>query len=250
MSFYTNIEWTETTWNPVTGCTKISNGCKNCYAERLAIRLKLMNNPRYKNGFKVTLHPDQVNLPLRWKKSRMIFVNSMSDLFHNEVPVDFIKSIFETMRKAQHHVFQVLTKRSNRLLDLAPQLVWTDNIWMGVTVEDTKAIKRIYDLQKTKAKIKFISAEPLLEDISRDLPLQGINWLIAGGESGPFARPIKAEWVRNLRDHCLSSDVPFFFKQWGGHNKKSSGRILDGQTWSQMPSMQANHQTNFSLLQL
>lgn len=236
MTFNTHIEWTDSTWNPVTGCTKISSGCLNCYAERLALRLQSMGNPRYKNGFKITLHPDQIELPLKWKKPRMVFVNSMSDLFHEEIPFEFIEEVFKTMIKAKQHTFQVLTKRSENLLKLAPLLPWSDNIWMGVTVENRKTINRIYDLQKVPAKIKFISSEPLLEDL-RILPLHGIDWLIVGGESGPHARPMKVEWVRKLREQCLASSVPFFFKQWGGHNKKAAGRILDGRTWNQMPNL-------------
>jgi len=234
MNCRSKIEWTETTWNPVTGCTKISNGCKNCYAERMANRLHLMGNPRYKNGFNITLHTDLINLPLRWKKPRLIFVNSMSDLFHNDVPFDFIKDIFNTMSKANHHTFQILTKRSLRLAKVATELPWTNNIWMGVTVEDKNSIERIYDLQKVPAKIKFISAEPLLDDLP-DLPLKGTDWLIAGGESGPFARPVEKTWIRNLRNQCIAFNIPFFFKQWGGHNKKAAGRILDGRIWNQMP---------------
>jgi len=238
MTLNSQIEWTGATWNPVTGCTKISDGCRNCYAERLALRLKAMGNARYNNGFQLTLHPDLMDLPLKWKGPKLIFVNSMSDLFHEKIPLEFIEKIFETMSNANHHTFQILTKRSKRMAAIASQLPWPENVWMGVTVEDKKAISRIFDLQKTPAKVKFISAEPLLEDLP-NLPLQGIDWLIAGGESGPFARPMLIAWVRSLRDQCLKSDVPFFFKQWGGHNKKAAGRVLDGQTWNQMPPLQS-----------
>ncbi|AGL02462.1 DUF5131 family protein [Desulfoscipio gibsoniae] len=235
MAVNSKIEWTEATWNPVTGCSKISQGCKNCYAERLAKRLHAMGNPRYKNGFNVTLHRDLVSLPLKWKKPRMIFVNSMSDLFHEEIPFEFIKAVFNTMVNADHHIFQVLTKRNKRMIELAPMLPWPNNIWMGVTVENQAVINRIHDLRQTPAKIKFISAEPLLSDLP-DFPCKGVDWVIAGGESGPGARPMHPDWARSLRDQCQDAGVPFFFKQWGGFNKKAAGRILDGQTWNQLPN--------------
>ncbi|MFC1634936.1 DUF5131 family protein [Planctomycetota bacterium] len=234
MAQNSKIEWTESTWNPVTGCTKISAGCKNCYAERMALRLRAAGSPNYANGFKVTLHPHALEIPLRWKQSRTIFVNSMSDLFHKDVSFDFISKIFDVMRRASHHRFQILTKRSGRLLKLSPKLTWPQNVWMGVTVENVDCTFRIDDLRKTGAAIKFISFEPLLGPIS-NINLENIDWVIVGGESGPKSRPMEPQWVINIRDQCLSAEVPFFFKQWGGVNKKKSGRILDGCTWNQMP---------------
>jgi len=228
------IEWTESTWNPVTGCTKISTGCLNCYAERMALRLKAMGQPNYRNGFKVTCHRHTLDMPLRWKKPQMIFVNSMSDLFHKDVPDDFVFDIFSTMLQAQQHQYQILTKRVERLAKLSPQLPWRENIWMGVTVEDVDYKHRIDYLRYTGAKIKFLSLEPLLGDLG-ELNLDEIDWVIVGGESGPGARPIEIGWVRNIREQCLAQNVPFFFKQWGGVNKKKAGRLLDGQTWDQMP---------------
>jgi len=228
------IEWTESTWNPVTGCTKISTGCKNCYAERMAKRLHAMGQKNYRNGFKLTCHPESLELPLRWKKPQIIFVNSMSDLFHDDVPLDFIKDVFATMRQAKQHLFQVLTKRAERLVELSPVLGWPENVWMGVTVESNDYKDRINCLRKTGAGIKFLSLEPLLDDIG-ELDLFGIDWVIVGGESGPGARPMAIDWVRSIRDQCLDQQVPFFFKQWGGVNKKKAGRILDGHAWDQMP---------------
>jgi len=228
------IEWTESTWNPSTGCTKISDGCRNCYAERMARRLKAMNNPRYINGFDVTIHEDLISLPLSWKKPQMIFVNSMSDLFHENIPDSFIYKVFQTMVKADWHIFQVLTKRSGRLRELSRKLTWADHIWMGVTVENMKVKHRINDLLHTPAYIKFLSLEPLIGPI-QNVDFTGINWVIVGGESGPGARPMDSGWVRNIRDNCLKSDTPFFFKQWGGFNKKKNGRILDGIYWNQQP---------------
>lgn len=235
MAKNSTIEWTESTWNPSTGCTKISDGCRNCYAERMARRLKAMNNPRYINGFKITLHEDLITLPLSWKKPQMIFVNSMSDLFHEDIPDDFIYKVFQTMVQADWHIFQVLTKRSERLRELAGKLPWADHIWMGVTVENMKVTHRIDDLIHTPAYVKFLSLEPLLGPI-RNVDLSGISWVIVGGESGPRARPMKSEWVREIRDNCLKSNTPFFFKQWGGFNKKKNGRKLDGCYWNQQPS--------------
>lgn len=229
------IEWTDATWNPVTGCTKISPGCKNCYAERLALRLKEMGNPRYKNGFRVTLHPDQLDLPLRWTKSKMIFVNSMSDLFHEAVPEEYIKRAFAVMVKADWHIFQILTKRAERLAKLAPDLPWPSHIWQGVSIENQVYTKRVLYLQKVPAAVRFLSVEPLLGPIA-SLPLDGIQWVIVGGESGPRHRPIKPEWVREIRRQCLVAGVSFFFKQWGGRTPKSGGRVLDGRTWDQMPT--------------
>jgi protein gp37 len=229
-----SIEWTESTWNPSTGCTKISEGCRHCYAERMARRLKAMNNPRYLNGFEVTIHEDLITLPLSWEKPQMIFVNSMSDLFHENIPDDFIYNVFKTMVKADWHIFQVLTKRSRRLRELAGNLPWADNIWMGVTVENMQVTHRIDDLIHTPAYIKFISFEPLLGPI-RNVDFSGINWIIVGGESGPGARTMDSEWVREIRNNCLKTNTPFFFKQWGGFNKKKNGRILDGKYWNQQP---------------
>ncbi|MBU1636030.1 phage Gp37/Gp68 family protein [bacterium] len=235
MAKNSSIEWTESTWNPTTGCTKISDGCKNCYAEKMARRLQAMNNPRYKNGFQVSIHEDLIDLPLSWKKPQMIFVNSMSDLFHENIPDSIILKIFQTMNKADWHIFQVLTKRSDRLRSLSNKLPWSDNIWMGVTVEDAKVQYRIKDLIHTSAYIKFLSLEPLIGPL-KNLELTGINWIIVGGESGPGARPMNPEWVKEIRDNCLKTDTPFFFKQWGGFNKKKNGRKLDGQYWNQQPS--------------
>ncbi len=228
------IEWTESTWNPITGCTKISPGCKHCYAERMSIRLKAMGQPNYINGFRLAVHEHVLEMPLRWKRPQTIFVNSMSDLFHKDVPFEFVSKIFDVMARASHHRFQVLTKRSNRLLELSPKLTWSPNVWMGVSVENTDYLFRIEHLRHTDAKIKFVSFEPLLGPVS-DLDLEGIDWVIAGGESGPKARPLDPEWVREIRNHCLSAEVPFFFKQWGGVIKKRTGRILDDRTWDQMP---------------
>jgi protein gp37 len=234
MAERSTIEWTEATWNPVTGCSKVSTGCKHCYAERLARRLQAMGAVRYRNGFTVTLHPAVLDLPKRWRQPRMIFVNSMSDLFHDHVPLEFIQRAFATMRDCPQHTFQVLTKRSARLRDLAPYLDWAPNIWMGVSVEDQGVIHRIHDLQAVPAYVRFLSCEPLLGPLD-DLPLDGIHWVIVGGESGPGARPMQAAWVRAIRDQCQRADVPFFFKQWGGARKDRTGRELDGRTYDEMP---------------
>lgn len=234
MATQSRIEWTESTWNPLTGCTKISPGCKHCYAERMAKRLQAMGQPNYVNGFKLTMHEHVVEKPLEWKTPQVIFVNSMSDLFHKDVPLEFIQRVFDTMKRAHWHQFQVLTKRSDRLAELSPYLEWTDNVWMGVSVENEKYTFRIDDLRKTGAKIKFLSVEPLIGPISK-MNLKGINWVIVGGESGPGARPLETEWVVSIRDQCLKAKVPFFFKQWGGVQKKKTGRLLDGRTWDQMP---------------
>jgi len=234
MAVNSGIEWTESTWNPVTGCSEISAGCKNCYAKRMALRLQAMGQPNYRNGFRVTCHPKMLDLPVCWKKPQMIFVNSMSDIFHELVPEEFIFEIFDTMNNASRHQFQILTKRAERLSELAPSLKWTENIWMGVTVESADYKERIDYLRYTSAHIKFLSLEPLLEDLGR-LELNGIDWVIVGGESGPGARPIHIDWIRNIREQCISQDVPFFFKQWGGTNKKKTGKVLDGKIWNQMP---------------
>jgi protein gp37 len=228
------IEWTESTWNPITGCTKVSPGCKHCYAERMALRLQAMGQPNYANGFKLTLHEHALEIPLHWKTPQTIFVNSMSDLFHKDVPLEFIQRVFEVMRQAHWHRFQILTKRSERLVELDSQLGWSANMWMGVSVENQDYTFRIDHLRQTGAPIKFLSLEPLLGPLS-DLNLDGIDWVIVGGESGPGARPIKPVWVTDIRDQCLAAQVPFFFKQWGGTNKKKSGRLLEGRTWDDMP---------------
>jgi protein gp37 len=228
------IEWTESTWNPVTGCNKISPGCKNCYAERLAKRLKAMGQANYRNGFKLTLQPQMLELPLKWKRPQTIFVNSMSDLFHKDVPLDYIQQVFDVMNRAHWHRFQVLTKRADRLAEISTELNWSPNIWMGVSVESQKYVHRIDDLRETEAKVKFLSLEPLLGPL-KSLNLKLIDWAIVGGESGYGFRPIKEEWVLEIREQCRLSDVPFFFKQWGGFNKKKTGRLLEGQTWDAMP---------------
>jgi len=229
-----SIEWTESTWNPVTGCTKISPGCKHCYAERMAFRLKAMGQRNYVNGFDLTLQEQAIEIPLRWKKPQVIFVNSMSDLFHKDVPLEFIMRVFDVMKQASWHRFQVLTKRSDRLLELSPHLPWPSNIWMGVSVESAEYAFRIDHLRQTEASIKFLSVEPLLGPLPC-LDVKGIDWVIVGGESGPGARPMLESWVVDIRDQCLSANVPFFFKQWGGVNKKRTGRILHGRTWDQLP---------------
>jgi protein gp37 len=234
MATNSDIEWTDSTWNPVTGCTKISPGCKHCYAERLAKRLQAMGQANYRNGFEVTLQPKMLELPLHWKTPKRIFVNSMSDLFHDKVPTEYIKRVFDVMRRADWHQYQVLTKRSERVRKLSPELHWAPQIWMGVSVENEKYVSRIDDLRKTGAHVKFLSLEPLLGPLKK-LNLKGIDWAIVGGESGPGARPIDPAWVTNLRDQCLRAGVPFFFKQWGGVRKSTTGRTLEGRTWDQMP---------------
>jgi len=233
-----SIEWTESTWNPLTGCTKISPGCKHCYAERMALRLKAMGQTNYINGFTLTLHEESLELPLRWKKPQMIFVNSMSDMFHASVPREFIFKAFDVMARAHWHRFQVLTKRADRLAILNDDLPWAPNIWMGVSVENETYTYRIDRLRETGAAIKFLSLEPLLGPLE-DLDLSGIDWTIVGGESGPGARPVQKEWVISIRDQCIRSSVPFFFKQWGGVWKKKFGRTLEGRTWDEMPLAQS-----------
>lgn len=228
------IEWTDATWNPVTGCTKVSPGCKHCYAERLARRLQAMGNPRYRNGFAVTLQPDQLTLPLRWRTPKRIFVNSMSDLFHDAVPVDYLRRVFEVMVQAEWHIFQVLTKRAERLAALALGLPWPANVWQGVSVENSRYTWRIDYLRAVSARVRFLSVEPLLGPIP-DLCLDGIHWVIVGGESGPNHRLVDPAWVRDIRDQCLTAGVPFFFKQWGGWTAKSGGRVLDGREYDEMP---------------
>jgi protein gp37 len=234
MAVGSKIEWTETTWNPLTGCTKISPGCKHCYAERMARRLKAMGNPSYKNGFNLAIHEHLIDAPLHWKRPSTIFVNSMSDLFQDGVSADFIQRVFSTMRQAHWHRFQVLTKRSDRLLELDGELTWASNIWMGVSVENCDYQYRIDQLRDIGAAIKFLSLEPLLGPLP-NLNLDGIDWAIVGGESGPGARPLKEDWVLEIRDQCELEGVHFFFKQWGGTNKKKNGRLLEGRTWDGMP---------------
>lgn len=234
-----DIEWTEVTWNFATGCSKVSAGCQNCYAELFAKRLKAMGQPKYKNEFDLTIHEKHIEDPLKWKKPRIVFVNSMSDIFHEDVPFKVIKKAFDVMNQAHWHTFQVLTKRADRLCEFSPKLNWTPNIWMGVTVENDSYLERIELLKKTGAKIKFLSIEPLLGPLD-ELNVNGIDWVIVGGESGNKARFVSKEWVIDIRDKCLSCNVPFFFKQWGGRNKKKTGRILDGKTWDQMPNKLEN----------
>jgi protein gp37 len=235
------IEWTESTWNPLTGCTKVSAGCAHCYAEVMARRLRAMELARgntrgkYRRGFKLTIHRTEISKPLDWKKPQNIFVNSMSDLFHEDVPLDFILKVFDTMNAANWHRYQILTKRSVRLRELNAQLQWAPHIWMGTTVENSDCIARIDDLRATAAHIKFLSLEPLLGPLP-DLDLTGIDWAIVGGESGVRSRPMSEEWVLDIRDQCADQGVRFFFKQWGGRNKKQAGRILEGRTWDDMPA--------------
>lgn len=234
MATKSSIEWTEATWNPVTGCDKISAGCKNCYAATMAKRLHAMGNKRYDNGFKLTLHPDLIEVPLKWKTPRRIFVNSMSDLFHKDVPLDYIQEVFHTMEKAHWHTFQILTKRSDRLLELSSKLPWPKNVWQGVSVENDQFTFRIDHLRQVPAQVRFLSIEPLIGPIDH-LNLTDIHWVIAGGESGHRARPMEGDWVRSIRDQCLKDNVAFFFKQWGGVQKHRTGRELDGRTWDEYP---------------
>ncbi len=234
------IEWTDATWNPTTGCNKISPGCKNCYAERMSKRLQAMNVDKYKNGFQLTLHEDTLTAPLTWKKPKTIFVNSMSDLFHEKVPLEFIQKVFETMHSAYWHQYQVLTKRSTRLAELDQYIDWPSNVWMGVSVENADYTYRIDNLRKTSAHVKFLSLEPLLGSLP-NLDLINIDWVIVGGESGPKARSMDEEWAINIRNQCIESNVPFFFKQWGGKNKKKAGRLLEGRTWNGYPMVSQSH---------
>ena len=234
MATNSSIEWTESTWNPVSGCTKVSAGCLNCYAERMAMRLQAMGQERYANGFNVALHCEALAEPYQWKKSRVVFVNSMSDLYHEKIPVDFIRKVFAVMNENKQHTFQILTKRSGRLCELASLLEWSENIWMGVTIENNDYVGRADDLRKVNAAVKFLSLEPLLGPLP-DLKLDGINWVIIGGESGPGARSMKKEWVLDIKRKCENKKIPFFFKQWGGVNKKKAGRLLQGRTWDNYP---------------
>lgn len=230
----TKIEWTETTWNPTTGCTKISSGCKNCYAERMSKRLQAMGVLKYKNGFKLCFHPETLAEPYTWKKPRTVFVNSMSDLFHEEMPFEMIQKVFKVMNDNPIHTFQVLTKRADILLKHSKYLKWTKNIWIGVTVENQENVTRIDFLRKVNANVKFLSIEPLIGRIDY-LDLENIDWVIVGGESGPGARPMDEDWVLKIKRQCQIQDTAFFFKQWGGTNKKKNGRLLEGQTWNEMP---------------
>lgn len=246
MGINSKIEWTQVTWNPVTGCTKVSQGCKFCYAERLSIRLHSMGVQRYINGFEVTLHEDIVEMPIRWKQSRVIFVNSMSDLFHEKIPFEFITRIFATMERCPQHIFQILTKRSKRLRELASELPWPSNVWMGVSVEDSKVLNRVPDLQKVSAHVRFLSCEPLIGALDA-IPLDGIRWVIVGGESGPKARPMKKEWVLSILEQCRKAGVPFFFKQWGGVRKDLTGRKLNGRTYDEIPLDRQNYKPQLAL---
>ena len=234
MSIKSSIEWTESTWNPVTGCTKVSHGCKHCYAERMAHRLQAMGVEKYRNGFSLALHEHVLEYPLTWKKPQTIFVNSMSDLFHDHVTDEYIHRVFDVMRRADWHRFQVLTKRSERLLKMSPEIDWPENVWMGVSVENDQYLDRIDHLRETDAAVTFLSCEPLLGPLSR-MNLHDIDWVIVGGESGPKARPMDPSWVRDIREQCNTQVVPFFFKQWGGVRKKKTGRLLDGRVYDEMP---------------
>jgi len=238
-----SIEWTEATWNPTTGCDRISQGCDNCYALAMAKRLKAMGQPHYQRdgdprtsgpGFGVTSHANALGLPLTWTKPKLVFVNSMSDLFHARVTLTFINEVFQVMAATPQHTYQVLTKRARRLRRLAPELDWPPNVWMGVSIEDATVMDRVEDLRSVPAAIRFLSCEPLLGPLYQ-LPLQGIHWVIAGGESGPNARPMDSEWVEDIRDQCTTAGIPFFFKQWGGRTPRAGGRQLDGRTWDDMP---------------
>lgn len=234
MALNSDIEWTEASWNPVTGCSKVSPGCENCYAERMAIRLQAMGQKNYVDGFSVRCHEDSLLIPGSWRKPRMIFVNSMGDLFHDEVPGSFIHSVFGVMNGVSRHVYQVLTKRSSRLMEMGSELVWGSNIWAGVSVENSDFLYRVDHLRSVPASVRFISFEPLLGPVD-SVDLSGIYWVIAGGESGPGARSMSPLWVQRLRDICVEQNVPFFFKQWGGVRKKAWGRELDGRYWDEMP---------------
>ncbi|MGW5363037.1 DUF5131 family protein [Actinopolymorpha pittospori] len=240
----TAIEWTETTWNPTTGCDRVSAGCDNCYAMSMSKRLKAMGQPRYQRdgdprtsgpGFGVTCHPEALDAPYSWKRPRLVFVNSMSDLFHAQVPLSFVQAVFDVMAATPQHTYQILTKRARRLRRIASSLEWPANVWMGVSVEDSRVLDRIDDLRLVPASVRFLSCEPLIGSLG-EVNLDGIHWVIAGGESGPSARPMHIDWLRDLRDQCRSAQVAFFFKQWGGRTPKANGRALEGQTWDQMPA--------------
>ena len=239
MASLSQIEWTESTWNPVTGCSKVSEGCRHCYAERMAHRRRAMGSRKYREGFTVALHEASLQEPLRWLKPKLVFVNSMSDLFHESVPSAFIESVFSVMNDSAQHSFQVLTKRPERVSQMPHRLNWTPNIWLGVSIESERWLERLEILRRTGAKTKFLSLEPLLGPLP-GIELSGVDWVIVGGESGPGARLMRPGWVREIRDKCLQSHVPFFFKQWGGVHKKRTGRLLDGRTWDQMPPLQSS----------
>lgn len=236
MALKSAIEWTESTWNPVTGCTKVSPGCKFCYAERMAERLQAMGQANYRNGFQLTLQPQMLELPLSWKRPQTIFVNSMSDLFHKNVPLDYIQRVFDVMRQAHWHRFQVLTKRADRLAALDSFVSWPPNVWMGVSVESSDQVDRIDHLRAISANVKFLSLEPLLGPLP-NLNLERVDWVIVGGESGPKARPVQEEWILEILAQCRQAEVAFFFKQWGGRRKKEAGRLLQGRTWDEMPQV-------------
>jgi protein gp37 len=240
MATHSHIEWTELTWNPVTGCTKITQGCKFCYAERMAYRLKAMGVNRYRNSFQVTLHPDLLGVPLSWRRPRMVFVNSMSDLFHEDVPTEFIEAVFHTIQECPQHIFQILTKRSERLCSLARSLQWHENIWMGVSIENEDVVHRIADLREVPAHVRFLSCEPLIGPLEQ-LDLTGIHWVIVGGESGPGARPMEQKWVNSILSQCQRQKVAFFFKQWGGVRKDLTGRRLNLRTYDEYPEVAYNH---------
>lgn len=246
MATNSKIEWTQVTWNPVTGCSKVSQGCKYCYAERLAKRLKEMGNKRYLSGFNVTLHEDLVELPLRWQQPRLVFVNSMSDLFHEKIPLQFIKRVFDTMEQSSKHVFQILTKRSERLREVSKELPWPANVWMGVSIENSTVLNRVYELQQVPAHVRFLSCEPLIGPLNT-LPLKGIHWVIVGGESGPKARPMKEEWVESILQQSREAGVAFFFKQWGGVRKDLTGRKFNGRTYNEIPVAKHHSQLNLFL---
>jgi len=246
MSTQSAIEWTEATWNPVTGCDKVSPGCAHCYAERMAKRLRAMGVSNYADGFELTLQPQMLDAPLKWRRPRRIFVNSMSDLFHAGVPASYIDEVFRVMGRASWHQYQILTKRSERLLELDAQLPWAPHIWMGVSVENQRFVHRIDHLRRTSAFVKFLSLEPLLGPLD-NLDLSSINWVIVGGESGPRARPIDPLWVISIRDQCRSAGIPFFFKQWGGVFKSRTGRELEGRTWDEMPDAGSHGWSNATI---
>lgn len=245
MSSQSAIEWTDATWNPVTGCSKVSPGCAHCYAETFAERFRGVSGHPYEQGFDLKLWPERLTLPLQWKRPRRIFVNSMSDLFHEGVPTSYIHQVFKVMVTADMHIYQVLTKRAERLAALAPELAWASHIWVGVSIENRRFVHRADLLRSVPSAVRFVSAEPLLGPLT-NLDITGIDWLIAGGESGARRRPVKQVWIQELRDKCLAADVPFFFKQWGGRTSKAGGRELDGQFWSEMPEPVAGRLQNRS----
>ena len=235
-----SIEWTEMTWNPTTGCSKISAGCKFCYAEIMSKRLKAMGVEKYKDNFEVRIHPESLKIPYTWKSSKVVFVNSMSDLFHEKIPLEYIQQVFKVMNDNPQHVFQVLTKRAERLLELHRKLIWTHNIWMGVSVENDNVRNRVDYLRQTNARVKFLSLEPLLGPL-KNLNLENIDWVIVGGESGHRPRKMSSDWVLEIHQQCLEKKVAFFFKQWGGKNKKKNDRILNGRTYDEMPEIELQH---------